>query len=118
MNNDHSQYIDLSPLVGIQTPVSRELQRLLNEFRWEGVLPIPRGRTPRPPEPAELQPEHQGYMRITEVCSLLGVSRASLYRWIGEGRFFAPTRLSARMSGWPRGKVYAYLRDMEGTDHE
>lgn len=44
-------------------------------------------------------------LRLPDVVQWLGVSRATLYRWIAAGEFPAPVKLSARTSAWPRRAV-------------
>lgn len=39
-------------------------------------------------------------LRISEVCKLTGLSRATIYRLKAAGDFPAPVRLSARAVGW------------------
>lgn len=52
-------------------------------------------------------------LRLPDVVLWLGVSRATLYRWIAAGDFPAPTKLSARTSAWPRRAVAAWLAQRE-----
>ena len=39
-------------------------------------------------------------MRIGEVCELVGVCRSTVYRWVSEGSFPEPLRISERAVRW------------------
>ena len=39
-------------------------------------------------------------MRIGEVCELVGVCRSTVYRWVSEGSFPKPVRISDRAVRW------------------
>jgi len=39
-------------------------------------------------------------LRIGTVCELIGVSRSTVYRWISEGSFPEPVRISERAVRW------------------
>lgn len=52
--------------------------------------------------------KHQ-IVRPVEVMKLLGVSRATLYRWIKGGDFPRPKAVSTRVTGWPEHEVAAWL---------
>lgn len=39
-------------------------------------------------------------IRIREVCDLIGVCRATIYRWMSEGSFPQPVRISDRAVRW------------------
>lgn len=44
---------------------------------------------------------HSGALiRITEVCDLVGVCRTTIYRWVSEGIFPPPVRISERAVRW------------------
>ena len=45
----------------------------------------------------------------------LTVSRATIYRWVKEGNFPAPIRLSANMVRWERKSVEAWMTEREGA---
>lgn len=52
---------------------------------------------------------NQQVMRAQEVCALLGVSRATLYRMMDKGAFPRPVSLSDRTVGWSAVVVHAWL---------
>lgn len=52
-------------------------------------------------------------LRLPDLVQWLGVSRATLYRWVAAGEFPAPVKLSARTSAWPRRAVAAWKAQRE-----
>lgn len=48
-------------------------------------------------------------MRIQEVIELTGTSRSTIYRWVYEGNFIKPIRLSASSIGFLASEVEAWL---------
>lgn len=65
-----------------------------------------RGGTPQPLEAAN---NPNALLRIGTVCSLVGLSPATIYRLIAERRFVEPIRLSARCTRFRAGEVMAWL---------
>ena len=47
--------------------------------------------------------------RLPAVVELIGVSRATIWRWVAENLFPAPVRLGPRAVGWRRTDVEAWL---------
>ena len=54
------------------------------------------------------------YLRLKTVVSMTGVSRSSIYRLIGEGRFPQQVMLSRRSVGWRASCVRRWLEDPTG----
>lgn len=52
--------------------------------------------------------EPSRYLRQSEVLSLLGISRITLYEWRRRGLFPAATRLGPRLLAWPADVVRAW----------
>ena len=50
-------------------------------------------------------------LRLPTVLAHIGVSRATLYRWIVDGTFVKPYRLSERMVAWRASEVMAWIED-------
>jgi prophage regulatory protein len=46
--------------------------------------------------------------RIREVCDLAGVCRATVYRWVSEGAFPQPVRISDRAVRWKVDEIEAW----------
>lgn len=47
-------------------------------------------------------------IRVSEVCDLVGVCRATVYRWISEGAFPHPVRISERAVRWDVNEIEAW----------
>lgn len=45
------------------------------------------------------------FLRPADVTKLYGLSRATIWRWIQQGKLPEPKRLSSRMVGWPREQL-------------
>lgn len=55
-----------------------------------------------------------GYMRRSELKTIVPFSDSTLWRHIRSGKFVKPVRLSARITAWSRVAVYAWLKEQEG----
>lgn len=51
-------------------------------------------------------------VRPNELKRTLGISNATLYRWIAEGRWPRPVRISTRVTGWYERDVLELLAQM------
>jgi prophage regulatory protein len=49
------------------------------------------------------------FYRLTDLVTLLSVSRSSVYRWIKEGQFPQQTHVGARISVWNADDVDAWI---------
>jgi len=47
-------------------------------------------------------------IRISEVCELVGVCRATVYRWVCEGTFPQPVRISENAVRWKVDEIEAW----------
>lgn len=56
-------------------------------------------------------------LRLPEVSDRVGVSRATLYRWIEDGSFPRQIRLGRRSMGWPEHVVDNWLQDRISCPH-
>ncbi len=73
----------------------RDIERLrhTNEDRRE--------RVPTVPSKANDRNFRSGmFIRISELCELVGVCRSTVYRWISEGSFPQPVRIGERAVRW------------------
>lgn len=61
---------------------------------------------------ASLPPE--AILRLPELITLVGLSRASIYSRASQGAFPSPIKLTAHASGWRLGDVRAWLADPTG----
>ena len=48
-------------------------------------------------------------MRLKEVVEVTGLSRSTLYKYIGEGRFPEPVRLGGRSVAWVQDEVENWI---------
>ena len=55
-------------------------------------------------------PEAKMILRMKEVCSELGVSRASVYRLLQSGSFPKPLKLGKRAIGWERDHIQQWVK--------
>lgn len=53
--------------------------------------------------------EYERYLRRTEVEALTGLSRASIYRYMSEGRFIRPYRIGKSAVRWRYSEIQAWL---------
>ena len=51
------------------------------------------------------------YMRLPEVCGVVGLSKSTVYRLIAEGRFPKPVKLGARSSGFSSAEIDEWMND-------
>ena len=58
------------------------------------------------------------FLRSAEVRRMIGheqpIARSTLWRWIREGRFPPPTKLSPKLNAWPQSTVERWLREQRG----
>ena len=73
-------------------------------------LEILRNRQEPPPAPA-----HRATIRIKEVCSRSGLSRATIYRLESEGKWPRRYRLTDGTVGWDEAEVEARIAEMQAT---
>lgn len=56
----------------------------------------------------------EAMLRLPEVITLVGLSRASIYSRASQRTFPSPIKLTAHASGWRLGDVRAWLADPTG----
>lgn len=47
-------------------------------------------------------------LRMPDILALLGISKATLYRMVEEGRFPAPFKIGKRLNGWRLTDIQAW----------
>ena len=50
-------------------------------------------------------------INVMTVCAMLGVKKATVYRWAADGRFPQPIVLGPRVRYWPREVVVRWLAE-------
>ena len=78
----------------------------LAELRQE----VRRDRPQQPPAPT-----HRATIRIKEVCSRSGLSRATIYRLESEGKWPRRYRLTDGTVGWDEAEIDARIAEMQAT---
>jgi prophage regulatory protein len=56
-------------------------------------------------------------IRLVEVCTMIGLGRSSIYRYVSEGRFPAPIKVGERSVRWKLSDVLAWSRLSQGRDN-
>ena len=100
-----------------QEQVGTLLDHLLLSYREEinairGELAELRQEVRRDRQPA---PAHRATIRIKEVCSRSGLSRATIYRLESEGKWPRRYRLTDGTVGWDEAVVDARIAEMQAT---
>ena len=54
------------------------------------------------------------FLRESDVLELIPISRTTLWRWVRQGTFPRPVKLSNAVTVWKAGKVQAWI-DMPGA---
>lgn len=54
-------------------------------------------------------------IRLADVCQLLGVSRSTVYKWMNEGVFPAPVRVSERAVRWRSEDIEAWRESLAAS---
>jgi len=60
-------------------------------------------------------PEAKMILRMKDVCSELGVSRASIYRLLQSGSFPKPLKLGKRAIGWERDHIQQWVKSLRSA---
>ena len=103
-------------------PMSTE-QSTHNSRSVSATLGLPRGRAyqlpatndplllsnTKPPQPAHVIQGGERLVRMPELISLIGLSRATVYRYIKSGNFPAPMQLSKRCVAWKASSINDWL---------
>lgn len=51
------------------------------------------------------------YLSVKHVTEMVGLSTATIYRWMADGRFPKPVSLGTRTVRWPKADIEAWLED-------
>lgn len=60
-------------------------------------------------QPAQSVIPSSGYVRLFKLPELLGVSIATVNRWVKDGKLPAPTKLSGRVTAFHAGELTAWI---------
>jgi prophage regulatory protein len=68
------------------------------------------------PVPAKLSWSHvddgERLLRIPQLSAILGISRATIYRYIASGKLPKPVKLSARCVAWKASVICAWMAEL------
>lgn len=83
-------------------------QLIKREVAYKSLLKVT-----EPTISVESQPpkEHEpnSFIRIKDVIEMVGLSRSSIYKYVSEGEFPSPIKLSERSVAWRRGDIDAWV---------
>jgi len=106
----------LGELLQDREAAAHEIRRLRAEMERLRSVRMPRkgnAEAARPEDNRKSAFRPGSLIRISEVCELVGVSRTTIYRWITEGEFPEPVRLSKYAVRWRIDEVESW-RDALG----
>jgi prophage regulatory protein len=56
-----------------------------------------------------------GLIRVTELATMLSVSRSTIWRWVkGNSTFPNPIKVSDKVTAWRRNEIQDWLQSKEG----
>lgn len=84
----------------------RELRRRIERLQSMRRKPSSPPDTTSPKPKAHRPPG--ALIRISDVCELLSVSRATIYRWVSQGAFPTPVRVNAGSVRWRADELEAW----------
>jgi prophage regulatory protein len=67
-----------------------------------------------PNQPTALSPSER-LLRLPELVRTIGVSRATVYRYIGSGRLPPPLKLSTRCIPWRDSEITAWMAALQAA---
>jgi len=110
----------LATLIQEREAAACEIERLRSQLESKvsiAATPAPsQSKTARPPpvratvDISALHPN--ALLRLSDVSTLLGISRSTIYNWISNGRFPSPVKVSERAVRWRAEDLAAWRRDL------
>ncbi|QBR40559.1 AlpA family phage regulatory protein [Kerstersia gyiorum] len=64
-----------------------------------------------PPEVYAAALPTTGYVRLPMVASVCGLAKSTVWKWVSQGRFPAPVKLSTHVSAWNVSALRDWLAD-------
>lgn len=58
------------------------------------------------------------FMRPKTAARFLGISEATLYRWIKDGKLVEPMQVSVGIRGWPKGELEKFAERYFVREHD
>jgi prophage regulatory protein len=109
--------LTLAVLIQEREAAACEIEQLREQFRQRGSAEVASKPTratavARPDPPVEPRAFHKNaFLRLSEVCSLVAISRSTIYKRISDGSFPCPVRLSERSVRWRFEDVANWIRN-------
>ncbi len=79
-----------------------------HDARYNGLPPAVAAPSPQPNQPPSNSVSER-LLRLPELIRLIGISRATIYRYIGNGRLPPPVKLSTRCVAWRASEITAWM---------
>jgi prophage regulatory protein len=81
-------------------------------FFPDGVHHMP---SPNTATPATLPAT--GYSRLSQILPFLPIAKSTVQKWVNEGRFPKPIKLSSTVTCWKNEDVHAWLNSLATGQH-
>ncbi len=52
---------------------------------------------------------NEKFLRLKQVIEIIGVSKATIWRWVNDGTFPKPIKISAMVTVWKNSDIEAYM---------
>jgi prophage regulatory protein len=59
-----------------------------------------------------------GYSRLSQMLPFLPIAKSTVNKWVGEGKFPAPVRLSPTVTCWKNEDIHAWLDNLESIAYQ
>jgi prophage regulatory protein len=111
----------LGALIQEREAAALEIEQLRGQFRQRDPSELPptpsRAKAVTRPDPSvEPRAFHaNAFLRLSEVCDLVAVSRSTIYKRISNGSFPCPVRILQRSVRWRFEDVANWIRDPQGN---
>jgi prophage regulatory protein len=107
-------------------PGCRTLGQLIQERQWavEEIERLRRALAEPKPVPARsvsaaipASDSHDRLLRVSEVCEMVGLSRASVYQRVAAGTFPGSCRLGARAARWRESDISRWIDSLRSAEY-
>jgi prophage regulatory protein len=70
---------------------------------------------PKTDVPATLP--NTGYSRLSQILPYLPIAKTTVEKWVKQGKFPAPVKLSATVTAWRNADIHAWLNSLATGQH-
>jgi len=106
----------LGQLIQEREAAANEIDRLLSLLAECRAIRVGASRTKRPVEQAARHPkvpwQDRALLRVSEVSTIVGLSRSTVYGRMADGTFPCPVQVSARAVRWRSADIADWLSDL------